>query len=358
MYSQINPALTPAPNTVYLPTLLPAIEGMLRRGVTVERICAVFQRSLADIRAPLVRVPMLMSRRFWDLAMEHSADPGIGLALGMDLLSRQPNGLSYLFDAESSLKRGFDYLVRYSAQFQGHFRAEVVFRADEVQVRLHDVGSLKAPPAVVDYVMAGLCALVRRKMLSCGHPGSPVRHVSFAHACVADPSRYVSALHTSVSWGQPWHALHFERGLFVRDLTRRDAALVQRLQALVDDIDLRSRPSLLAEVCDQIAQDLCNGPTLEAFCNRRHMTRRTARRRLQAQGGQYSDLLDEYRRYRAGDLLQGSSLNLIEVTDLLGYRDLSSFSRAFGRWYGSSPGAWREGLTKTAGGVRSVQVHS
>ena len=346
MHPQIKPTPAVPPNTVYLPTLLPAIEGLLRRGLAVERIEAVFQRSLEEIRTPLVRVPILMSRRFWDLAVEYSGDPGIGLELGLDLLSRQPNGLSYLFDAESSLKRGFEHLVRYMAEFQGHFRSEVVFRGDEAQVRLYDCGSLQAAPQMVDYVMAGLCALVRRKMLSCGQPGLPLRHLSFAHSALTEASRHATALQASVSWEQPWHALHFDRDLFVREVTRRDEALVSRLQALIADIDQRSRPTLLAEVCDQIALELSNGPTLEAFCSRRHITRRTARRRLQAQGGQYSDLLDEYRRYRAYDLLKGSSLNLIEVTDLLGYRDLSSFSRAFQRWYGSSPGAWRERFAK------------
>ncbi|TDF83872.1 AraC family transcriptional regulator [Pseudomonas sp. H9] len=346
MASQIEPTPPVQPNTVYLPTLVPAIDGLLRLGLAVERIEAVFQRSLEEIRAPLVRVPMLMSRRFWDLAVEFSGDPGIGLELGLSTVSRQPNGMSYLFDAESSLKRGFEHLARYMAEFQGHFRSELVFRGDEVQMRLYDCGSLQATPQMVDYVFAGLCALVRRKMLSSGQPGSPLRHLSFAHEALTDVSRHAVAFKASVSWEQPWHALHFDRELFVREVSRRDDALVSRLQALMADINQYSRPTLLAEVCDQIAHELSNGPTLEAFCNHRHITRRTARRRLQAQGGQYSDLLDEHRRYRAYDLLKDSSLNLIEVTDLLGYRDLSSFSRAFQRWYGSSPGTWRERFAK------------
>lgn len=341
MHAQSN--LPPGtPNTVYLRTLVPAIEGLLQRGVGTERIEAVFQRSLEDIRAPLVRVPILMSRRFWELAVAFTGDPGIGLELGLGMLSRQPNGLSYLFDAESSLRRGFEHLVQYSARFQGHFRAQIVFRSEEVQVRLHDCGSLRATPQMVDYVMAGLSSLVRRKALSSGLPHSPLLHLSFAHPCSAGPKRFIDALQTKVSWGRPWHALHFQRDLFMREVTRRDAVLVSRLQTLVAEINQRSQPTLLAEVCDQIAHDLASGPTLEAFCNLRHLDRRTARRRLQAQGGQYSDLLDEHRRYRASDLLRGSSLNLIEITDLLGYRDLSSFFRAFQRWYGSSPGAWRE----------------
>jgi AraC-like DNA-binding protein len=331
-----------APNTLYLPTLLPAIEGLLQRGVAAQRVEAIFQRSLADLRAPLVRVPLLMSRRFWEMALESSGDPAIGLELGGSLLSRTPNGMSYLFDAEPSLKRGFEQLVRCLPAFLGHFRAELVYRADEVQLRLHDCGSLAATPQMLDYLLVGLCALVRRKLLAAGQGGWPLRRISLSRAADTDDGRHARALGAPVHWGQPWTALHFERDIFVRELTRRDDELRQLLLDLLAEIDVQSRPTLLEDVCDQIARELPNGPSLDDFCADHHLTGRTARRRLLAMGWRYSELLDEYRRYRASDLLQGSRMSLVEVTDLLGYGDLPSFSRAFARWYGSSPGAWRD----------------
>ncbi len=331
-----------APNTLYLPTLLPAIEGLLQRGVAVERVEAIFQRSLSELRAPLVRVPLLMSRRFWELALESSGDPGIGLELGRALLSRTPNGMSYLFDAEPSLKGGFEHLVRYLPAFLGHFRAELMYRGDEVQLRLNDCGSLAATPQMLDYVLMGVCALVRRKLLAAGQGDWPLRQVSLRRAADAGDGRHSRALGAPVCWDRPWNALHFEREDFLRVLTRRDDHLLQLLQDLLADIDAQSRPTLLEDVCDQIARELPNGPSLEDFCANHHLTGRTARRRLLAMGWRYSELLDEYRRYRAGDLLRGSRMSLVEVTDLLGYGDLPSFSRAFTRWYGSSPGVWRD----------------
>jgi AraC-like DNA-binding protein len=62
---------------------------------------------------------------------------------------------------------------------------------------------------------------------------------------------------------------------------------------------------------------------------------------LKALGWSFSELLDEYRRYRAEDFLQGTDLELVEISDRLGYSDVQSFNRACLRWLGCAPGAWR-----------------
>ncbi|SMG64766.1 [weak similarity to] AraC-type DNA-binding domain-containing protein, partial [methanotrophic bacterial endosymbiont of Bathymodiolus sp.] len=43
----------------------------------------------------------------------------------------------------------------------------------------------------------------------------------------------------------------------------------------------------------------------------------------------------------ADKYIKDSSLNLNEISFLLGFSEISSFSRAFKRWTGSSPRAYR-----------------
>ncbi len=68
------------PNAFYAPTLLPAIEELLARGVDRDSIEGLFRRSLFELRTPFMRIPLFMSRRFWAFALEQTGDPLIGLA--------------------------------------------------------------------------------------------------------------------------------------------------------------------------------------------------------------------------------------------------------------------------------------
>jgi len=73
-------------------------------------------------------------------------------------------------------------------------------------------------------------------------------------------------------------------------------------------------------------------------------SRRTLQRRLASAGVSYQDLLDEARREAAERYLSESPLSIAELAYLLGYSEPSAFHRAFKRWFGQSPLAFRERL--------------
>jgi AraC-like DNA-binding protein len=72
-----------------------------------------------------------------------------------------------------------------------------------------------------------------------------------------------------------------------------------------------------------------------------HMSVRTFQRRLDDEGTTFSELYDRARELRARRLLEGSSLPLAEIAYRSGFADLATFSRAFKRWTGVPPGAFR-----------------
>jgi AraC-like DNA-binding protein len=68
---------------------------------------------------------------------------------------------------------------------------------------------------------------------------------------------------------------------------------------------------------------------------------RTLQRRLKAVGVTYDELLETTRHDLALHYLKQRHLTLTEIGSLLGYAELSTFSRAFRRWSGCSPQAFR-----------------
>jgi AraC-like DNA-binding protein len=72
------------------------------------------------------------------------------------------------------------------------------------------------------------------------------------------------------------------------------------------------------------------------------MSSRTLNRKLSALGTNYSQLLETVRHELAEQYVADPSLSLSEISFLLGFSEQSAFSRAFKRWNGRSPSAFRE----------------
>ena len=82
-------------------------------------------------------------------------------------------------------------------------------------------------------------------------------------------------------------------------------------------------------------------PNLEAVASRLHMSGRSLKRKLQDQGLGFLELLEEARKRDSLRLLGDPSLAVSEVAQRVGYTDPASFTRAFRKWTGVTPTAWR-----------------
>jgi AraC-like DNA-binding protein len=103
----------------------------------------------------------------------------------------------------------------------------------------------------------------------------------------------------------------------------------------------RARTGLAGRVRDVLANDLSDPPGADEVARVLHMSGRTLRHRLAAEGTSYRALLDEVRQHVAEELLIGAGLTVDQVAHRVGYGDVSSFSHAFHRWNGVGPRAFR-----------------
>lgn len=72
------------------------------------------------------------------------------------------------------------------------------------------------------------------------------------------------------------------------------------------------------------------------------VSERTLQRRLTDAGRSYTEIVEDFRREESARLLSDRTIPLIEVAGRLGYSEQTSFTRAFRRWTGATPSAWRE----------------
>lgn len=81
--------------------------------------------------------------------------------------------------------------------------------------------------------------------------------------------------------------------------------------------------------------------SLEQVAQLFSMRGRTLNRRLRAQGTTFQKLVDEIRYEIARQLLENTRLSIGQIAVILDYGDAPSFTRAFRRWSGTAPAAWR-----------------
>lgn len=110
---------------------------------------------------------------------------------------------------------------------------------------------------------------------------------------------------------------------------------VQELEAaLKDDWKENLRRMLRTEI-------LANRCSATSVAGRLAVHPRTLSRRLHSDGAGFQSLVDEARFEIARQLLAQAGIPLSQVAAALGYSEASAFTRAFRRWSGQTPTAWR-----------------
>jgi len=139
--------------------------------------------------------------------------------------------------------------------------------------------------------------------------GSPIRKI-----CI--PKKY---LHTSLEHSDP--EIYFSS----LTLLRKKAAELERNDIVLQVYNaLNQMPSLAHLTGKNLASKML-------------MNIRTLNRRLSSVNTSYKGVIDKYKLEKALNLLENPNVNMTEIAFQLGFSDLSTFSRAFKRWTGTSP---------------------
>lgn len=271
-----------------------------------------------------------------DATCETFADPHFALSLPGVLRYRRYDALGLAARAASSRREVIDLVVRYAPLlFPGLAAA-----AGETGL----VMTLEGHPrglglAVDEWLLATAAALVGR--------GAPL---VFASVRLTAP-RPASLAPLFVAMGTREIELGMPNTGFVVDDAplAGDAMLLATADALATAaVREAPRQGRFAEVVGAKIEKLLGPsaapdlPSCDAVAASLHMSARTLQRRLDEEGTRYSEVLDAKRERLARRLLDETQVSLGEIAFRAGFSDLATFSRAFKRWTGMPPGAYRK----------------
>lgn len=143
---------------------------------------------------------------------------------------------------------------------------------------------------------------------------------------------------------QPHLLLSFDKNYLMNKLVHADpiASQIAINQCEAELSALGERHRIAMRVRDILTNSEKHYLSIEAVADRLHMSDRTLKRQLAAEGTSFSTLVDEVRYRHATSLLSRTDFTLEQIADELGYSDVANFSRAFKRWSGRSPSNWRK----------------
>jgi AraC-like DNA-binding protein len=312
-----------------------------------DAMLAAIAIARADLDDPDARVPIAAMHAACDwLAARLPRDDGA--LLGAERYTPSDYGLVGLVVMTSAtVEEALCHFIRYSRLWTD----EPLFVRDGTVIRLAYRTAFPDSPGKRISTEAAFTEIVQGARLVTRTRFAP-RAVRYAHAAPRDPKLLATFFGCEVEFGAGANELELRAEDLALPLPRGDAQLLEHLRAAANHaLARRDRdPAAPIErarsiVADELARAV---PSLDVVAKRMALSPRTLRRRLADDGTSFRELLDETRAQLARSYVRDRRIALAEVAFLLGFSEPSAFHRAFKRWTGTTPAAFRASPTATA----------
>jgi AraC-like DNA-binding protein len=190
-----------------------------------------------------------------------------------------------------------------------------------------------------------LCWLAGRRV--------PLTRLDWGHPAPAHADEYRRMFSPLQRFDAPATTVQFDARVLAAAVTVNAASLKAFLRDAPQSVFLKQ---VMATGLSDRVRRLCRAaldrgdaaPTLALLAAALRLSPATLRRRLEGEGASWGHLKDEVRRDLALQLLAEGALSVGDIAARLGFDDASTFYRAFRKWTGSAPGAWRSAARASA----------
>ncbi|MCF8998775.1 AraC family transcriptional regulator [Acinetobacter nectaris] len=169
------------------------------------------------------------------------------------------------------------------------------------------------------------------------------RAVHFEHARPIQWQEHRKLFNAPVFFEQPYNSIVIKKSDTYTPMPDADPILLKVIQDTLKLLNQNNqRQDLLNQARSRIQLSLSQGePCLEQIATELNMSNTCFIRKLKIEGTNFSKLVDSVRCELAKNYMAQTHIQISEIAFLLGYSELSAFSRAFKRWFNITPRQWR-----------------
>ena len=316
------------------------LDAAARQGVAREALLTQAGIALDDLQQE--RWPIDHITRLWRAAVRATQDAGFGLKAGSQVGPANFNVVGELLQTSASLREAIAAVQKYQRLISDGGRFQMVAGAQASWLIYHPrQGALAFSPHQVEAVLAAVLSFIGGAM------GTVVRplQVQFSQPRVGLLAGYREVFACPVAFEQAFSGLLLDNALLDAPLLRADQRRAREHQraAAARMAELTQGGALAQELRAWMIATLASRvPTRAEAAQALGVSERTLARRMQAQGLSFTALLDGVRRDAALQAVTHSTRALADIGLALGFAEPAVFWRAFRRWTGCTPQAWRD----------------
>jgi AraC-like DNA-binding protein len=324
------------------------LEGLRGLGLAVDELLREFSFDRALLEDPEVRFAETQVLTLWLHAEQRYGKPSFGFDLAMRIPLGKLELIDYLVAACPTAGAGIECLDHHARLCASGFTYAIQSFTHEgesgrriLAAHHHPLSAL--PRSMSEYTWTLIVSRLRR---ACGQAFAPVLWLRERPNVPA--AELLEALGRVPETAEE-EALFVSDAQWKLDNARRDPMLQNLMLAHARDVAARlPEPSFLSSVQGAIVSAMHRGDAgIERVATRIGLTPRTLQRRLALDGLTYQQVLEQLRRELALQYLATARLSLTEISALLAYTDTTAFGRAFRRWTGRTPAAFRQAQAVT-----------
>jgi len=295
------------------------------------------QLNLGNIREqnPAFRISESTLIALWQLLEEFSPSPDFGLSLGQTISPESKGLLASWVSQSDTLGEALQIFRNNIALMNTSEHWDMENDGNTCSITLHI--DVNYPRPAIERSMSAMVCWAR--MLS-SHP-FPMVSANFTMKRPEHIEAYSALFGNNVHFECLQNRLTFKSHLLSLPIASSSRYLKEIIedQAMTALKQLRSPPDINDVVKEIVIEYLNEGklPRIDEVSQRLHMSRQTLYRKLEQKKTNYKTIVDEVRKIYAAKHLSADNPNIIEISYSLGFKDTSSFYKAFKRWFNMTP---------------------
>ncbi len=320
------------------------VDAVERAGVDVDEYLARagFPREmLADADA---RVDIPVYDRLTELAIEMTGDPALGLHMGEHASMASYHMVGQVAAQCRTIREVLEVIYKFYRLVADVPAPQLVEERDKVRIVYNYLRT--TPICNRQRAEFGMTRVLQIGRMFAGPTASPLE-VWFEHSAPPYAAEYRRIFEGAERFDMPETAIVFAREILDREQRHHDPRLYSVLKEKAEEVLRRlDRGATHAERVRELvlSRVLDAKPALSDAARELNMTPRALRRRLETENTSFAQVVDDARAELARRILAESATTIQEAAYRMGFAEVSSFHRAFRRWTGMTPAAYRESL--------------